>query len=114
MYTVPVLIFNQQKSVEESKYEEKRESTIIVPDKSISKKEPRKYQKRKQCAYNFFLVHLPYYINKEIRIHEFYCLWNQNLVIWVMDMCQNISSDISKNLSWKFIIKVECTSAVIF
>ena len=61
-----------------------------------------------------FVVNLPYYINKSIIIHVFYCPWHQHCIIWVMDMRQNISSGVSKSLFWKFRIKVECTSAVIF
>ena len=39
---IPVGRFNQQTSVEESKYEEKRKSALIVVGGSISKKELRK------------------------------------------------------------------------
>ena len=42
MYTVPVRQCNQQTSVEESRYEEKPKSALIVPGKSISKKETSK------------------------------------------------------------------------
>ena len=38
IYTVPVGRCNQQTSVEESKYEEKRKSILIVPGEYISKK----------------------------------------------------------------------------
>ena len=72
-----------------------------------------RYQKKIQFAYTLFLVHLPYYTNKVIIIHVFYLHWNQHCIIWVMNMRQNISSALSKNVFWKFIIKVRCTSAVI-
>ena len=42
IYTVPVGRWNQQTSGEESKYEEKPKSALIVPGESISKKEPIK------------------------------------------------------------------------
>ena len=73
-----------------------------------------RYQKIIQCAYTFFLVHLPYYIKKTIRIHVFYHPLHQHCIIWVMNMRQNISSGVNKNVFWKFRIKVGCTSAVIF
>ena len=73
-----------------------------------------RYQKRKQCAYTLFLVHLPYYINKAIRIRVFYRPWNKYCIIWVMDMCHNISSGVIKSIFCKLRIKVECNSAVIF
>ena len=38
IYTVPVGGCNQQKLVEEYKYEEKRKNALIVPGESISKK----------------------------------------------------------------------------
>ena len=72
------------------------------------------YQKRKQCTYTLFLVHLPYSTNKAIRIQVFYLPWRQPCIIWMMDMCQNISSGVRKSLFWKLRIKVECTSAMIF
>ena len=72
IYTLPFGQFNQKTPVEYSKCEEKPKSALIVPGKYISNNELWKYQKRKQCAYTLFLVHLPYYINKEIRIHVFY------------------------------------------
>ena len=40
MYTVSVGISNQKTSVEESKYEEKPKSVLIVPGEYIPKKEP--------------------------------------------------------------------------
>ena len=46
-FTVPVGRYNQQTSVEESKYEEKRKKALIVPGESISKKEPIKIQEKK-------------------------------------------------------------------
>ena len=51
-YTVPVGQCNQQKSVKESKYEEKHNSVLIIPSESISKKETSKIsQKKKMCLY---------------------------------------------------------------
>ena len=114
IYTVPVGRCNQQTSVEESKYEEKRKNALIVPGKYISKKDLRKIPEKKKCAYTLFLVHLPYSINKAIRIHVLYHPWHQHCIIWVMNMRQNISSGVRKNVFWTFIIKVGCTSAVIF
>ena len=114
IYTAPVGRCNQQTSVEESKYEEKRKNALIVPGKYISKKDLRKIPEKKKCAYTLFLVHLPYSINKAIIIHVFYRPWHQHCIIWVMDMRHNISSGVSKSLFWKFRIKVELTSAVIF
>ena len=42
IYTVTVGLCNQQTSVEESKYDEKPKSALIIPGEYISKKEPRK------------------------------------------------------------------------
>ena len=42
IHTVPDGRCNQQTSVGESKYEEKRQNALIFPGKSISKKEPSK------------------------------------------------------------------------
>ena len=72
------------------------------------------YQKRRQCAHTLFLVNLPYYINKAIRIHVFYHPCHQYCIIWVMHMRQNISSGMRKSVVWKSTIKVRCTSDVIF
>ena len=47
IYTVPVGQCNQQTSIEESKYEEKRNITLIVPGEYISKKEPIKISEKK-------------------------------------------------------------------
>ena len=47
MYTVPVGRCNQQISVKESKYEEKRKNALIGPGESISKKEPYKISENK-------------------------------------------------------------------
>ena len=70
-------------------------------------------QPRNKIAYTLFLVHLPYSINKAIRIHVFYCPWHHNSIIWVMDMRHNISSGVSKGIFLLFIIKFKCTSSVI-
>ena len=42
IYTVPVGRYNLQTSVDESKYEEIHQNSIICPGESISKKEPSK------------------------------------------------------------------------
>ena len=55
-----------------------------------------------------FLVHLPYYIKKAIRIHLFYRPWYQHCIIWVMDMRRNTSSGVTKSLFWQLIIKDKC------
>ena len=47
IYTLPIGRCNQHTSVEESKYEEKRKSALIVPGGYISKKEPSKISERK-------------------------------------------------------------------
>ena len=47
IYNVPVWRFNQQTSVEESKYKEKPKSALIIPGESISKKEPNKISEKK-------------------------------------------------------------------
>ena len=47
IYTVTVGRFNQQTSIEESKYKEKRNITLIVPGEYISKKEPRNISEKK-------------------------------------------------------------------
>ena len=78
----------------------------------FQKRNRSRYQKKRQCAYTFFLVHLPYYTNKAIIINVFYHPWHQHCIIWVMNMRQNISSGVSKILIWKFRIKVECTFSV--
>ena len=114
IYNVPVRKCNQQTSVEESKYEEKRNNALIFLLNISQRRNKARYQKRKQYAYSLFVVRLPYSINKAIRIHVFYRPWHQHCIIWVMNMRQNISSGISKNLFWQFRIKFRCTSAVIF
>ena len=73
-----------------------------------------RYQKRKQCAYTLLLLHIPYSIRKEIIIHIFYRPWHQHCITWVVNMRHNISLGVSKSIFWKFRIKVECTSAMIF
>ena len=72
------------------------------------------YQKRRQCAYTLFLVHLPYCINKSIIIHIFYHPWHQHCIIWVMNMLHNISLGVIKDVFWEPRIKFRCTSSVIF
>ena len=47
IYTVPVGRFNQHKSAEDYKYEEKPKSELIVTGESISKKEPIKILEKK-------------------------------------------------------------------
>ena len=47
-----------------------------------------RYQKKRQFAYTFLLVHLPYPINKAIRIHVLYNPWHQHCIIWLMNMRQ--------------------------
>ena len=47
IYTAPVGIFNQQKLVEESKYEEKRKNALIGLGEYISKKEPSMITEKK-------------------------------------------------------------------
>ena len=47
------------------------------------------------------------------KILVLYCTWHQHCIIWVMNMRQNISSGVSKNIFWEFRINVGCTSAVI-
>ena len=69
---------------------------------------------RNQIAYTLFLVHLPYSINKSLRIHVFYCPWYQHCIIWVTDMRWNTSSGVRKSLFGKLRIKYECNSDVIF
>ena len=73
-----------------------------------------RYQKKIQFTYTLFLVHLPYSINKAIRIYVLYHPWNHHFIILAMNMHQHIPSNASKNPFWKFIIKVGCTSVVIF
>ena len=67
-----------------------------------------------QSAYTLFLVHLTYSINKAIIIPVLYRPWHQHCIIWVMVMCWNTSSGVSKSLFWRFRIKDEWNSAVIF
>ena len=78
------------------------------------KRNRSRYQEKRQFACKFFLVHLPFSINKAIRIHVLYHSWYQHCIIWVINMRQNISSSVYKYIFWKYIIKVGCTSAVIF
>ena len=47
IYTLPVGRWNQHKSVEESKHEEKTKSELIVPVESISNKGPSKIPEKK-------------------------------------------------------------------
>ena len=49
-YTVPVGQFNQQTSVEKSKYEEKHNSVLIVTSEYISKKKPIKISEKKTMS----------------------------------------------------------------
>ena len=52
IYTVPVGQCNKETSVEESKYEEKLKTALIVPGEYISKNEPRKILVEKtMCLY---------------------------------------------------------------
>ena len=102
-----------QTPVDRFKYKEKRKKALIGPGESISKKEPSKISGKK-CAYTLFLVHLPYSTNEATIIHVFYRPRNHNCIIWVMDMRQNISSGVGKNLLWSFRIKIKCASVVIF
>ena len=110
MTTVKIFILYQledeikRTSVEESKYKEKPKSALIVPGESISKKEPSKISAKTKCAYTLFLVHVHYSIDKEITIHIFNRPLYQHCTIWVMNICQNISSSLSKNIFWKLII----------
>ena len=53
IYTVPVILCNQQTSVEESKYEEKCKNVLIVLGESISKKEPSKILLKTMRLYIF-------------------------------------------------------------
>ena len=46
VYTLPVGRFNQQTSVEDSKYEEKRKNSLIVPSEYISNKEQSKISEK--------------------------------------------------------------------
>ena len=82
---------------------------------NISQRSKRaRYKKIKQCAYTLLLMHLHYSINKAIIINVFYHPCYQDCIISMMDICHNISSGVSKSLYWKFIIKVEYNSVVIF
>ena len=47
IYTVPVERFNQQTTFEESNFDKKPKSTLIVPGTSIPKKEPSKKPAKK-------------------------------------------------------------------
>ena len=47
IYTAVVGRFNQQTSVEDSKYKEKRKNALIDPDEYISKKEPSNKSEKK-------------------------------------------------------------------
>ena len=47
IYTIPVGRCNRHTLVEESKYEQKRKNTLIVPSESISNKEPIKIVEKK-------------------------------------------------------------------
>ena len=47
IYTVPDGLCNQQKSVQESKYEGKPKSVLIVPGEKTPKKEPSKISEKK-------------------------------------------------------------------
>ena len=92
----------------------KPKSLLIFPGASISKKELRNKLANKLNRLYIFLVHLPYYMNKSIIIHVFYCPWCQHCIIWVMDMRRNKSSGVRIIIFWKFIIKDECNYSVIF
>ena len=46
VYTLPVGRFNQKTSVEDSKYEEKRKNSLIVPSEYISNKEQSKISEK--------------------------------------------------------------------
>ena len=51
-YTLPVGWCNEQKSDDDSKYEEKRKNALIGPGESISKKEPSNISEKKTiCLY---------------------------------------------------------------
>ena len=56
VFTVTVGQCNQQTSVEEYKYEEKRNNSLIFPGKSISKKEQSKISEKKTMWLYIFPV----------------------------------------------------------
>ena len=61
MYTVPVGRYNELTSVDESKYEEKRQNALICPGESISKKEPSKIPEKEKkalihCSWCIYLI----------------------------------------------------------
>ena len=114
IYTVPFGRCDIQKSVNESKYEEIHHNVLIFPGESISKSTRLRYQKKRQFDYTLFLLHPPYSMNKSIRIYVFYHTWHQHCIISVINMSQNISSSAGKNFLLKSIIRVGCTSDVIF
>ena len=64
LYNVPVGQCNELTSVDEYKYEEKRQHSLICPGEYISKKKLCKISEKRQCAYTFFFVDLPYSTNK--------------------------------------------------
>ena len=115
IYTVPIVQCNLQTSADEYKYEEIHHNTLICPGGSISKKEPSKIsEKKKICLY---------IVPDEPTL--FYQQGNHNSCL-ISSLAsalhymgneyssKYISSSLSKNLFWKFIIKVGYTSAVIF
>ena len=114
IYTIPVKKCNLQTFVDESKYEEIHHNKIIFPGGYILKKEPSNISGKIQFTCTLLLVHLPYSTNKAIIIHVLYHSWNHHCIIWVMNTSLNISSSVCKDLFWKYIIKVRCTSSVIF
>ena len=51
IYNVPVGQCNELTSVDESKYEKKRQNSLICPGESISKKEPSKISEKKATLF---------------------------------------------------------------
>ena len=72
IYTVSIGQYNELTSYDESKYEDKHQNALICPREYISKEELSKISEKKTTLLYIFLVHIPYFINKEKIIHVFY------------------------------------------
>ena len=114
IYTVPVGQFNQQTSVEDYKYEEKRENVLIVPGEYISKKEPRKISKNKtMCLYIVPAVATLLY--QQGNQNSFILLSLESELNYMgVEYTSEYIIRRKKNLFWISIIKVGCTFSVIF
>ena len=114
IYTVTVGQCNQQKLVEESKYEEKTKSASIVPGEYISKKEPGKIPETKTIRL-YIVPCAPSLLYQQGNQNSCIVL---SLALTLHYMGDEYASEFiikrEKNTLWGLKINVKCTYSVIF